>query len=373
MQILRSLRSGRFAGFLRRSIVVALATLLCGFHALAEEAPALLIEQGHFKRAEALLRPQLESKPGDPQASYLMSKVDLAFGRRDDAIAHAEKALAADGNNASYHAQLADALGSKTDDPNVGMFQKLSFAKHLRKEAEAALQLDPKNESANSDLLSYYLEAPGIAGGSKDRAKDLAARVVQIDPAQGYRLQMQIARKEERNSELETLAKKAFDAGANSFEAHMGLSSFYLSQQPPGLAPAEEHTRAALKLDSQRISPYNSLAIILASQKRWEDLDQILAESGKTVPDDLGPHYQAAKAILLSSDTQQLGRAESFLRKYLTQPPEGGEPGLAAAHWRLGLVLEKQGHKEQARAELQAALKLEPDFKPAQQDLKRLK
>jgi len=91
------------------------------------------------------------------------------------------------------------------------------------------------------------------------------------------------------------------------------------------------------------------------------------------VPDDLGPTYQAGKAILLSGDAGQMGRAEACFRKYLTQAPEGGEPSLAGAHWRLGLVLEKQGRKDQALAEIKTAVNLDPNLKPAQEDLKRLK
>src|SRR4030095_13079823 len=62
-------------------ILVAVGTLFSVFIASAEDSPAQLIEQGHFKRAEALLRPQLQKNPGDPQAHYLMSRVDLAFRR----------------------------------------------------------------------------------------------------------------------------------------------------------------------------------------------------------------------------------------------------------------------------------------------------
>ena len=357
----------------RRWILAAAGTLLPIFCALAEDSPSQLIEQGHFKRAEALLRPQLQKNAGDPQANFLMSRVDLAFRRVDDAIAHAEKAIAADGKNASYHAQLADALGFKTADPKMGMFDKLSVAKRLKKEAEVAQQLDPRNESANSSLLNFYLEAPGLAGGSKTKAKEIADRVVQLDPAQGYRFQLQIARKEERKSEYETLAKKAFQAEADKFRANMSLAGFYLSQEPANLAFAEKHSRAALNLDAQRASPYIALAYLLVSQRRWDELDQMLIDSEKSVPDDLGPHYQAAKAILLSGDSQQMGRAESYLRRYLALPPEGGQPSLAGAHWRLGLVLEKQGKKDQARAEIQLAVNLDANLKPAQDDLKRLK
>lgn len=309
-----------------------------------EDSPAQLIEQGHYKRAEAPLRTQLQKSPDDPQANFLMSRVDLAFRRAADGVAHAEKAVAGDGSNAAYPGQLADALGSQTNDPAMGMFDKLSLAKRLRKEAEVALQLDPKNESANSALLTFYLEAPGIAGGSRDKAKDLAARVTAIDPAQGYRLQLAVARKEQRKSEYETLARKAFEAAPDSYDANASFAGFYLSLEPPNLAAAEKYARAALKLDPQRVGPYNTLAQVLVSQKRWSDVDQILADSEKAIPDNLGPHYQAAKAILLSSDSEQLGRAESYFRRHIAQPAEGGQPTLAGAHWRLGLLLEKQGH-----------------------------
>jgi tetratricopeptide (TPR) repeat protein len=54
------------------------------------------------------------------------------------------------------------------------------------------------------------------------------------------------------------------------------------------------------------------------------------------------------------------------------QEPEGNTPHLAAAHWRLALVLEKEGRKADAIAELQTAVKLKPDFEDARKDLKRL-
>jgi tetratricopeptide (TPR) repeat protein len=353
-------------------LLAAAVMLLPAVPVVAEEAPAQLIEQGHYRRAEALLRPLLQKNPGDPQANFLMSRVDLAFRRVDEAVAHAEKAVAGDGGNASYHGQLADALGSKTDDPDLGMFDKLSLAKRIRKEAEVALQIDPRNESANSDLLTFYLEAPGIAGGSKDKAREIASRVTQIDPAQGYLLQLQIARKEERKSDFETLARKAFESGSKDSRAYLNLAGFYLGQRPPDLATAEGLVRAAMKLDVQRPGPFNTLASILATQKRWSELDQLLADSEKALPDNLGPHYQAARTILVAGDTQQMGRAEGYLRRYLAVPPEGGQPSLAGAHWRLGLVLEKQGHKDQALAEIQNAVSLDPGLKAAQQDLKRL-
>jgi len=56
----------------------------------------------------------------------------------------------------------------------------------------------------------------------------------------------------------------------------------------------------------------------------------------KGIPDDFSPYYEAARTLL--AEGADLPRAERYLRKYLTQDPEGETPSPALAHWRLGLV-----------------------------------
>jgi tetratricopeptide (TPR) repeat protein len=66
-------------------------------------------------------------------------------------------------------------------------------------------------------------------------------------------------------------------------------------------------------------------------------------------------------------------RAERYARKCLSQEPEPTSSSHAVAHWRLGLVLEKEGRKADAVAEIETATKLDPHFEQAQKDLKRLR
>jgi tetratricopeptide (TPR) repeat protein len=332
-----------------------------------------LVDKGHYKRAEVLLRSQLERNTEDPLANCLMSKVDVGFGRYDEAISHAEKAVAADGNSGKYHAQLADALVSKLSSSSAGIFQKLSVARRFKKESDIALKLDPKNEDANQDLLEFDLEAPGIAGGGKDKARELADRVTKIDAKLGYYLQAQIAQHEKHSEEAVRFLKQILQTDPNHYNANVEVANLFLNQTPPNFVQAEEQARQALKIDPQRAAAYGVLAVLAARQAHWKDLDQFLSDSEKNVPDDFNPFYQAGKSLLLAGDASQLLRAESYFRRYLEQQPEAGTPNLAAAHWRLGLVLEKEGRKEDARAELQTAITLDPNLKEAQQDLKRLK
>ena len=108
----------------------------------------------------------------------------------------------------------------------------------------------------------------------------------------------------------------------------------------------------------------------IALQQRWGDLEQILAAAEKNVPDDLRPFYEAAQALLETG--KEFPRAEGYAKKYLSQEPEGEEPDNAEAHRLLGLLYEKEGRNAEARAEIQTALQLRPNFRAAKDDLKRL-
>ena len=356
-------------------ITVAVLSLpLCA----ADPSTAALIDASHYKRAQPILADRLKANPNDAQSWCEMSKVSEAFQRWDDAIQQAEKAVALNPKNSEFHAALADAIASSLAVSQAGMFAKMALARRFRAEIDLALQFDPNNLDANNDLLEFYLQAPGMVGGSVKKASEIADRMVHINPARGYLFQLDIATYEKKSAaELESLVQQAIRADPNLYYARTQAANFYLTQGGSALghaalAQAEDQARQAIHLDPGRAAAYTALATVYAQQGRWTDLDATLADAQRAVPDDLTPHYQAAKAILLNTQNQDLARAEKYLRTYLSQPPEGGEPSPAAAHWRLGLVLEKQGHKDQARQEIQQAVTLDPNFEPAKKDLKRL-
>jgi len=112
------------------------------------------------------------------------------------------------------------------------------------------------------------------------------------------------------------------------------------------------------------------LAQIKTWNEKWNELDQVLSQAEKAVPDDFIYYFRAGRVLLATGKDN--ARAERYFRKYLSQEPEGGTPTLATAHWQLGLVLEKLGRKQDAVAELQIAVKMDPQLKPAKNDLKRL-
>lgn len=333
-----------------------------------------LIAANHFKRAQTELAPALKQNPNDPQLNYEMSKISIALGHFDDAVHQAEKALAGNNNHPDYHAQLVEALGAKLNSESTGFLARLSLARRFQAEAEATLKMDPRNLDTNTDLMQFYLEAPSMVGGDKSKAAALADKLVTLDPPHGYILKAQFADHEHQPDEAAQFYKRAAEAAPNDYEIVASAANFFLNlENQKGFPQAEDFAKRAQKLDPDRIDAYNILTVLYVKQRRWPDLETILTDSAHHVPDNLSPHYQAGKFILVTAATDQFPLAEKSLRNYLTQAPEPGSPPLAAAHWRLGQILEKEGHRDEARKEIQTAVQLEPNLKDAQQDLKRLR
>ena len=174
-----------------------------------------------------------------------------------------------------------------------------------------------------------------------------------------------------QEADVEDYYRKAAQADAKSYEVQFRLARFYASDAQKKYELAEKHAQQAIALDPGRIGIYKVIAAIRAEQERWQDLDVILAESELRIPDDLSAYFQAGLQTLV--DGKDPVRAERYLRKYLSQEPEAYAPRLSRAHWRIGQALEKQGRKSEAIAEIESALRMEPDLEEAKKDLKRLK
>lgn len=348
-----------------RSLSLLFVCLFAVAASAAEDA-AKLIQTGHYKRARVVLQQRLAANGGDAEALYLMSKAENAFGHPDEATKLAEKAVAAAPQNAEYHVQLGQLYGGEA--ANASMFRQMSLARSVRHEAETALQLDPKNAEAHYLNMQFMAQAPGIAGGDKNKARKELAEIQKLDPATGAYAEIDLGEAlKEKIADPEALYRAA-EKAKPGYDTHRRVCAYLINNKryPEGLACA----KALIAADGSRVTGYAYEAIVFAINKDWDALEAVLAESEKAVPDDLAPYFQAGRMI--AQNGSDYARADKYLRKYLTQDPEGGEPQLSRAHWRLGQVLEKQGKKPEAIAEFEAAVKLEPKFKPAADDLKRL-
>ena len=262
-----------------------------------------------------------------------MARIKLAYDDLNGALPLAEKAVTLDGRNAVYRAILAQVYGRMAQRASV--FRQIGSWPAVQEGAGFwRCSWILTTCTCWSAIWSIYGQAPGIVGGDKKKAREIPGRIGRIDAARGYLAAAQVAEWEQDKSGLEELYRKAAEADARCYEARTFLAGLYLERNPVKFDLVEKHARAALGIDAGRVGAYSALAAGYALQERWSEMEAIIAQAEKNVPDNLAPSYAAGNVLLRSG--KQLARAEAAFRKYLTQEPEPDAPPIWAGRWRLG-------------------------------------
>lgn len=329
-----------------------------------------LVDANHYKRARTVVAARLREYPNDAHALFLSSKIEEALGNLHGALALAEKSVEINPNNVSYHAQLAECYAYTAD--HSSWVKGVTYVHLMKKEIAAALAIRPHDSDTLLVAMMFAFHAPALAGGDRAKAHQLADEIVRYDPHWGWLAEARLAQEDSTDDHIEVLLKKAVQADPRHYRALQEMATFYCCvAKRKNPAETERVGHLMVALDPSQASGYAALASAYARTGRWAELDAVLAESEKVVPDDLVPYYQAAAALV---DTgQDLARAERYLAHYVSQETEGREPDRVQTKWLLASLYEKNGRTPDAIRELEAAVRMRPDFEPAKKDLKRLR
>lgn len=337
--------------------------------AAAETDPKTLVERGWYRRAIPLLESRLASAPQDAEALVLLSEARQSVDDLKAAEALAERALVAAPQSAAAHWAMASVAGERAQ--NSGPVGQLGHARRFKKEAEAAAKLDPKHVLSRRALIQFHMMAPGVVGGDKKKAEALAGEIAAIDPVEGWLARAMLAGMKRDTAAAAQAFAKAHEADPSNTKAKLALAQWLATPWRGPVARVEKLALEAQTAEPQRIGSYVLLSALYSYLQRWSDLEAMLAKAVANVPDSRSAHYQSARQMI--ADGREFARAEALLREYLSRPAEGGSPGHAAARWRLGQALEKQGRKAEAIAEIERAVKADGSLEGAKKDLKRLR
>jgi tetratricopeptide (TPR) repeat protein len=256
----------------------------------------------------------------------------LAHNDADAAATLFEKAVAQNPKSAEAHFLLGTAYGSQAQ--KAGIFGQASLAGKTKNEFEKAVELDPNLLEARYGLVEFYAMAPGIIGGSYDKAFAQAAEIKKRDPLM----------------------------------AHRAAAFIYTHQQKT--AEARNEYLAEVREFPKSARAHIDLGVSYIAQKNYKAAGDEFENAVKVEPTYMPGYFRLGQISVFTS--ANYARGEELLRKYLAYTPKENEPSLARAHYWLGQIFEKQGKKAEAKASFETSLKLNAAQKDVADALKRV-
>src|SRR5271154_4098178 len=166
----------------------------------ASQTPQDLLSAGRVDQAIQTLEQQLQTAP-TAEAYNQLCRAHFELGAWDAGIPACEKAVSLAPDNGLYHLWLGRIYGEKAD--HSGFLKAAGLAGKVRTEFERAVELSPKSWEARADLAEFYLEAPGIVGGGKDKARAQAESLVPLNPSMAHWVKGRIAERNKDNPAAE--------------------------------------------------------------------------------------------------------------------------------------------------------------------------
>lgn len=228
-------------------------------------------------RYEAVIGALAEVEPKEPPVLALIGKAYYGQGKFKEASEWLERAVAAEPGNAEYWNWLGKAYGRRAE--HAHFLTAPRYASACRRAFEKAVELDPNNVRALSDLFSYYLDAPGFLGGGLEKAARIAERLRDLDPAEYHWAQAELAKK-----------RKEFST-------------------------AEKHLRRAAELAPRQVGRLLDVARFLARLGRRAESDELFEKARSLAPDD--PEILFAQASAYIEGNRNLDKARELLEQYL--------------------------------------------------------
>jgi tetratricopeptide (TPR) repeat protein len=148
-----------------------------------------LYERGQYAASLSLL----DRHAMDPALLFLIGRDYYMLGELTKATGYLKQAVIAEPENSEFFDWLGRAYVRRADTSNP--LSAPLLANKAKEAFERAVQLNPKNTEALSDLFDYYLQAPSALGGSYDKAETIAEKMWAVDSSQALFEQWRLSQK----------------------------------------------------------------------------------------------------------------------------------------------------------------------------------
>src|SRR6185369_15164710 len=201
--------------------------------------------------------------------------------RPSEAKEYFEKAIKINDQVASHHLQLGNAPGDLAD--STSKIKQPFLARRIKAEFEKTVALDPSSVDGRYGLVEFYTQAPGVMGGSKEKAQEQINEILKLNPMRGHLKQGELYARDKKDAEAEKEYIAAEQAAPDSSDAGYRLAGFY------------------------------------ESHERWNDALAVYDRMEKRFPADWLVRFRIGRVAALSGE--RLERGEKEFRALIASPP----------------------------------------------------
>ena len=170
-----------------------------------QKAQSLIVDN-QFDEAEPLFKSHLKSNPNDLKTIEYLGDIAGHKKQWDKAIGYYKTLVESKPNNANYHYKYGGVMGMQALE--VNKFKALGMIGDIKNAFKTSAKLDPNHIDVRWALVEFYIQLPGIVGGSEKTAISYANELENISKVDGFLAKGYIAEYSNRPKDAETYYKK---------------------------------------------------------------------------------------------------------------------------------------------------------------------
>ena len=287
-------------------------------------------EKEDFNKAKPIFQKYLKTNPNHKKAREYLGDIASYTEDWDTAIIYYEGLLEEDENSANYNFKFGGALGMKA--LSVNRFRAVTYIGDIRESFEKAAKLDANHIEVRWALVEFYIQLPGIIGGSERKAISYAKELGRISEVDGLLAKGYIAEYSKRPKDAEIFYKQAIEVGGSP-HTYEKLSSLYESNSQPKKA-------IETSVESLKVHKRNQL------------------------------NYQIGKIAAQYNVKAEIGII--CLQKYIENHSVKDGVPKDWAYYRLAQIYKNQSQKETALLWIDRALSSRSNFEEAKEEKERI-
>ncbi|RFN58690.1 tetratricopeptide repeat protein [Marixanthomonas ophiurae] len=248
---------------MKKTLLLLLLAPLIMFSQSTFEQAETYFKKEQFSKAKPLFKQYLKSHPNDAKTREYLGDIASYAKDWDTAIDYYEELVEEDQNSANYHFKYGGAMGMKALE--ISKIRALTYIDDIKENFEIAAKLDPKHIEVRWALVEFYIQLPGIIGGSEKKARSYANELLRISPVDGFLANGYIAEYNNRPEDAENYYKKAIQVGGSP-HTYEKLTSLYEKNDKPQEAiktaseSLQKHKRNSLNYQIGKISAQYNLS-----------------------------------------------------------------------------------------------------------------